>query len=156
MSLTLRVNGVSHDVDAEPWESLLFVLRERLALYATKNACEEGECGSCSVLMDSQLVCACLVMVFQAEGGDIRTLEGLSEDPVAIAVQEALVACGGVQCGFCTPGFVVAACALLAEEPHPTESQVREHLSGNLCRCTGYGKIVEAVQDALPAGERRP
>lgn len=145
MTLTLRVNGEERDVDADPLESLLFVLRERLGLYATKNACEQGECGSCSVLLDGDLVCACLVMGFQAQGAEIVTLEGLADDALTQRVQDAMVDCGAVQCGFCTPGFVVAIRSLLAAEPEPSQERIREYLAGNLCRCTGYGKIVDAV-----------
>ncbi|MGH9062704.1 MAG: (2Fe-2S)-binding protein [Acidimicrobiales bacterium] len=150
----LRVNGAERDVEsAWPGESLLYVLRERLGLPGSKNACEQGECGSCSVLVDGTLVCACLVMAASAVGADIVTVEGLggSGPEVLSDIQAAFVAEGAVQCGFCTPGLVVAVHDLLARNPDPTDLQVREALSGNLCRCTGYGRILAAVQ-AVQAG----
>jgi aerobic carbon-monoxide dehydrogenase small subunit len=152
----LDVNGVDHSVeDSEPWESLLFVLRERLGLYGTKNACEQGECGSCSVLVDDQVVCACLVPARAAEGRRVVTVEGLDGDDVATAVRDHVRTGGGVQCGFCTPGFVVTATAMLKRNPEATRQQIAEGLAGNLCRCTGYRKILEAVdqaRDALAGG----
>ena len=146
----LRVNGRERDV-ADAWlgESLLYVLRERLGLPGSKNACEQGECGSCSVLMDGKLVCSCMVLAAGAVGCDIVTVEGLSagEDDLS-DIQAAFLAEGGVQCGFCTPGFVVSVHDLLEHNPDPTELEVREAISGNLCRCTGYGRILAAVQAA--------
>jgi len=145
---TLRVNGREHDV-AEAWlgESLLYVLRERLGLPGSKNACEQGECGSCSVLMDGELVCSCLVLAAGAVGAEIVTIEGLTPgDDELSDIQTAFLAEGGVQCGFCTPGFVVSVHDLLEHNPNPTELEVREAVSGNLCRCTGYGRILAAVQ----------
>ena len=147
--LRLRVNG--EDLEAEAWEgdSLLYFLREGLGRFGSKNACEQGECGSCSVLLDGRLVCACLVLAAAAEGAEIVTVEGLSrDDPVTAAVQRAMVAAGGVQCGFCTPGFVVSLADLLHRNPDPDEYELREALSGNLCRCTGYIRIFEAAQRA--------
>jgi len=143
----LEVNGVGRAVE-EAWlgETLLFVLRERLGLSAAKNACEQGECGSCSVLVDGVLVCACLLLAVDAVGSSIETVEGLTLRSEASDIQEALVECGGVQCGFCTPGFVVAIYDLLRRHPDVDELEVREALSGNLCRCTGYGRIFEAVR----------
>ena len=147
--MKLTVNGVEHFVEeAEPWESLLFVLRERLALYGSKNACEQGECGSCSVLVDDTVVCACLVPVVQAEGRRIVTVEGLDEDALAGEVRDQVCAVGGVQCGFCTPGFVVAATGILRNNPRATREEIIEGLAGNLCRCTGYRKIIDAVYAA--------
>ncbi|MGD9749997.1 MAG: (2Fe-2S)-binding protein [Acidimicrobiia bacterium] len=142
----LRVNGQVRLVES-PWlgESLLSVLRERLGLYGTKNACEQGECGSCSVLVDGALVCACLELAAAAVGTDITTVEGLDPQGALTDVQQAFVDCGAVQCGFCTPGLIVAVHDLLARQPQPDELTVRESLAGNLCRCTGYGRIVEAV-----------
>jgi carbon-monoxide dehydrogenase small subunit len=148
MELSLRVNGRTLTASAWPGESLLFFLRERLGLFGSKNACEQGECGSCSVLLDERLVCACLVLAAAAAGSDVVTVEGLAADPVGHAVQEAMVAAGGVQCGFCTPGFVVALTDLLRRDPDPDEYTVREALSGNLCRCTGYVRIFEAARRA--------
>ncbi|MFE2089168.1 (2Fe-2S)-binding protein [Streptomyces sp. NPDC059460] len=156
--MRLTVNGEPHVLqDTEPWESLLFVLRERLGLYATKNACEQGECGSCSVLVGKQVVCACLTPVAQVQGQEVTTLEGLAADPVARQVGESMVARGGVQCGFCTPGFVLTATALLTRNPAATAEELREGLAGNLCRCTGYGQILQAlgeVRDLLGAARR--
>jgi carbon-monoxide dehydrogenase small subunit len=146
--VSLTVNGTLREADAWAGESLLYFLRERLGLFGSKNACEQGECGSCSVIVDGQLLCACLVLAAAAEGASVTTVEGLSEDPVGRRVQEAMVAAGGVQCGFCTPGFVVAMTDLLRRNPSPSEWEVREALSGNLCRCTGYVRIFEAARRA--------
>jgi len=146
--IRLRVNGAEHQAEAWEGESLLYFLRERLGRFGSKNACEQGECGSCSVLLDGRLVCSCLVLAAAAEGSEVVTVEGLGEDPVTIAVQEAMVASGGVQCGFCTPGFVVSMSDLLRRNPDPDEYELREALSGNLCRCTGYIRIFEAAQRA--------
>jgi carbon-monoxide dehydrogenase small subunit len=147
-AIRLTVNGQDGEADAWPGESLLYFLRERLGLFGSKNACEQGECGSCSILLDGDLVCACLVLAAAASGSQVTTVEGLKEDPVGLAVQSALVACGGIQCGFCTPGLVVAATSLLKQNPAPDEFQIREALSGNLCRCTGYVRILDAVRQA--------
>ena len=143
---TLRSPHVHAEI--RPGESLLFTLRERLGLPGSKNACEQGECGSCSVLLDGQLVCSCLVLAAQADGHDVVTVEGLGVGEELHPVQQAFVDAGAVQCGFCTPGFVVAAADLLSRNPSPSEDEIREALSGNLCRCTGYQKIVEAVKMA--------
>ncbi len=144
----LTVNGTRRAVeDAWLGESLLFVLRERLGLSGSKNACEQGECGSCSVLLDGVVVCACLVLGVDAIGSRVETVEGLSAAGDVADIQAALVDAGGVQCGFCTPGFVVAVHDLLRRVPGADEMAVREALSGNLCRCTGYGRILEAVRD---------
>ena len=148
MRIGLRVNDASHETDVWEGESLLYVLRERLGYPGSKNACEQGECGSCSVLLDGQLVCACLVLAAQADGHDVVTVEGLAEDGRLNRVQGAFVAAGAVQCGFCTPGLVVAAADLLQHTSDPTDDQIREALSGNLCRCTGYAKIFDAVRMA--------
>ena len=150
----LQVNGAVREAEAWEGESLLYFLRERIGLYGSKNACEQGECGSCSVLLDGALVCSCLVLAAAAEDADVRTVEGLDEDRVGRAVQDAMVAAGGVQCGFCTPGFVVVISDLLARNPAPGDLEVREALSGNLCRCTGYVRIFEAVQRAAEALSR--
>ena len=151
MRIALTVNGERHETDAWEGESLLFALRERLGLPGSKNACEQGECGSCSVLLDSVLVCSCLVLAAQADGHDVVTVEGLAADGETSPVQDAFVRTGAVQCGFCTPGLIVAATDLLARRPDPSEDEVREALSGNLCRCTGYQKIFEAVRSAAHA-----
>ena len=146
MLIRLCVNGSEHELHAAPDASLLTLLREELHLHGSKNACEEGECGSCSVWLDGELVCACLVPAAQLDGCNVRTIEGLAAaDGSLHPVQQALLAAGAVQCGFCTPGVVVAAVDLLEREPHPSDEHIREALAGNLCRCTGYEKIVEAV-----------
>jgi len=148
MKLTLKLNGDARTAEVAPHESLLTALRERFVLPGSKNACEQGECGSCSVLVDGELVCACLVLAAAAEGREVRTVEGLAPDLAMHPVQQAFVDAGAVQCGFCTPGLIVAADALLRANPEPTEAEIREALAGNICRCTGYGRIVEAVQRA--------
>ncbi|CAN5742509.1 (2Fe-2S)-binding protein [soil metagenome] len=147
MRLRLGVNGEVREVD-DVWEgeSLLYVLRERLGLPGSKNACEQGECGSCSVYVDGSLVCSCLVLAGQAEGREVVTVEGISSGEDLHPVQEAFVEAGAVQCGFCTPGFVVATHDLLRRNPGPNDAEIREALAGNLCRCTGYEKILDAVR----------
>jgi aerobic carbon-monoxide dehydrogenase small subunit len=146
MRIALRVNGERHDAEIWEGDSLLFALRERLGFPGSKNACEQGECGSCSVLLDGELVCACLVLAAQADGHDLVTVEGLGAGDELHPVQQAFVDAGAVQCGFCTPGLVVATSALLERTPNPSEDEIREALSGNLCRCTGYTKIFDAVR----------
>ena len=134
------------EADVWPGESLLFTLREHMGLPGSKNACEQGECGSCSVLLDGKLVCSCLVLAAQADGHEVVTVEGLGDADALHPVQAAFVEAGAVQCGFCTPGLVVAAADLIARTPGPSEDDIREALSGNICRCTGYQKIVDAVK----------
>ncbi len=154
MRLTCVVNGEQREVeDLWPGESLLYVLRERMGLTGSKNACEQGECGSCSVLLDGSLVCACIVPALQAHGREVVTVEGLAARGELHPIQEAFVEAGAVQCGFCTPGLVVAAYDLLRRRPVVEETDVREALAGNLCRCTGYAKILDAV--ALAAERMR-
>lgn len=148
MRIELVVNGERREADVWAGESLLFALREHLGLPGSKNACEQGECGSCSVLLDGELVCACLVLAAQADGHEVVTVEGLAEEGRLHRVQEAFVETGAVQCGFCTPGLVVATAALLEANPEPSDDEIREALSGNLCRCTGYAKIFDAVRVA--------
>ena len=144
---SLHVNGERHDVrDAAPAESLLFVLRERLGLMGSKGACEQGECGSCSVLVDDRLVCSCLVLAAGAVGQQVVTIEGIAPAGAPSDVQQAFVEAGAVQCGFCTPGLIMATHSLLDRTPAPSELEIREELSGNICRCTGYGRIIDAVQ----------
>jgi len=146
--ISCTVNGEARTADdVWPGESLLYVLRERFGLYGSKNACEQGECGSCSVYLDGTLVCACLVLGGQASGREVVTIEGLD----AAKVQQAFLEGGAVQCGFCTPGLVVATHDLLSRVPHPTDAEIREALSGNICRCTGYQSIIDGV---LLAAER--
>jgi len=152
----LQVNGQEHVVtDAWLGENLLYVLRERLGLPGSKNACEQGECGSCSVLMDGRLVCACMVLAASAVGADIVTVEGLAAGEHELSdIQDAFLKEGAVQCGFCTPGLIVSVHDLLQSNPEPTELEVREAISGNLCRCTGYGRILAAVRTAQEARRR--
>jgi carbon-monoxide dehydrogenase small subunit len=152
--IACTVNGRPHvAVDVWAGESLLYVLRERFGLYGSKNACEQGECGSCSVYLDGTLVCACLVLGGQAEGREIGTVEGLGSGISLHPVQQAFVEAGAVQCGFCTPGLVVATHDLLRRLAQPSDAQIREALAGNICRCTGYAKIIDAVH--LAAGRMR-
>lgn len=148
---TLTVNGQTREVrDAWVGESLLYVLRERLGMPGAKGACEQGECGSCTVIMDGSAVCSCLVLAAAASGREIATVEGLNPDGSLTDVQQAFIEEGAVQCGFCTPGLVVAVHKLLESDPDPSEIAVKEALSGNICRCTGYGRIFAAV-DAVVA-----
>jgi len=154
---SLRVNGEERTVP-ESWvgESLLYVLRERLGLFGAKNACEQGECGSCTVVVDGRLVCACLELASACEGTEVRTVESIGSDELLDDVQAALLATGGVQCGFCTPGFVVTIRDLLDRTSAPTDLELREALAGNLCRCTGYGRIFEAVASVVEVRRGRP
>ncbi|HEY8471665.1 MAG TPA: (2Fe-2S)-binding protein [Natronosporangium sp.] len=157
MRVSFVVNGEPRQADGV-WEgeSLLFVLRERLGLPGSKNACEQGECGSCTVYLDGEPVCACLVAAGQAQGRAVVTVEGLAAGDQLHPVQRAFLDAGAVQCGFCTPGLVVAVHDLLARNPHPTDPEIREALAGNLCRCTGYQQIIDAVRlAAATGGERR-
>jgi aerobic carbon-monoxide dehydrogenase small subunit len=146
--IELTINGERREADVWEGESLLYVLRERLDLPGSKNACEQGECGSCSVFLDGTLVCSCLVLGAQADGHEVVTVEGLAAGDDLHPVQQAFVDAGAVQCGFCTPGLVVAAADLLQRSPSPSDDEIREALSGNLCRCTGYQKIFDAVRAA--------
>ena len=152
MRISLTVNGERREADLWGGESLLALLRDALELPGSKNACEQGECGSCSVLLDGELVCSCLVLAAQADGHAVVTVEGLASGDELNPVQQAFVDAGAVQCGFCTPGLVVAVTDLLVRVPDPSDDEVREALSGNLCRCTGYAKIFDAVR---LAAERR-
>jgi carbon-monoxide dehydrogenase small subunit len=147
MRVRLTVNGVARTADdVWPGESLLFTLRERLGLPGTKNACEQGECGSCTVLMDGEPVCSCLVAAPQAEGREVTTVEGLATGDELHPVQQAFVEAGAVQCGFCTPGLIVTVTDLISRNPAASDAEIREALAGNLCRCTGYEKILDAVR----------
>jgi len=148
MRLELTVNGMTRTAEVFPMARLLDVLREDLGLTGTKEGCGEGECGACSVLMDGELVNSCLVPAVQAQGARITTIEGLARDGALDVLQRTFLACNGAQCGFCTPGMVLAAEDLLRRCPHPGEAEIRAGLAGNICRCTGYVKIVEAVQAA--------
>jgi carbon-monoxide dehydrogenase small subunit len=153
MRLTVTVNDVVHEVDGT-WEgeSLMYLLRERVGLPGAKNACEQGECGSCSVMLDEVLVCSCLVLARQAEGRRVRTVEGLAPPGELGVVQQAFIDTGAVQCGFCTPGLIMATEDLLRSAPSPGDAEIREALAGNLCRCTGYEKILDAVRLASARG----
>lgn len=153
MIINLTVNGEVRNATVAGAESLLEVLREELGLPGSKNACEQGECGSCSVILDGLLVASCLVMAADCEGATVTTIEGLSSEDELHPVQRALLDAGAVQCGFCTPGFVVAAAHLFAGDPHPPGDDIREALSGNVCRCTGYGAILRGLEGL--AGEAR-
>lgn len=150
--ISFRVNEQSVTVRAHPMERLLDVLRHELGLTGTKEGCGEGECGSCSVLMDGTLVNSCLIPAMQAQNSEVRTIEGLSADGRLHALQEAFLECGGAQCGICTPGMILAACHLLEKNAAPNMDEIREGLSGNLCRCTGYTQILEAVAEAARRG----
>jgi carbon-monoxide dehydrogenase small subunit len=144
--IEVTINGELRETDVWAGESLLTTLRDRLELPGSKNACEQGECGSCSVVLDGELVCSCLVLAAQADGHAVTTVEGLAHDGDLHPVQDAFADAGAVQCGFCTPGLVVAAADLLRRVQDPTDDEIREALSGNLCRCTGYQKILDAVR----------
>jgi carbon-monoxide dehydrogenase small subunit len=145
VEVNCTVNGTPHKLRVHPLARLLDVLREELELTGTKEGCGEGECGACSVLFDGQLVNSCLIPVLQAEGAEIKTIEGVASGAELHAVQQAFIECGGAQCGICTPGMVLAAMSLLTENPHPTDADIRHGLAGNLCRCTGYMKIFDSV-----------
>ena len=146
--ITLRVNGESHELLAPPWRTLLEVLREIIGLTGAKRSCQEGQCGACSVLIDGKSVNSCLYLAVEAQGKEITTVEGLAGEGTLDQIQKSFVQKGAIQCGFCTPGFVVATRSLLNENPNPSEDEIREALVGHLCRCTGYVQIVEAIQDA--------
>ena len=152
MIVSFKVNGEDRVANVAGPESLLQVLREELELPGSKNACEQGECGSCSVVLDGAVVTSCLVMAADCEGSEITTVERIGSDRELHAVQQALLDAGAVQCGFCTPGFVVTAAHLFEENPHPSSDEIKEALSGNICRCTGYGAILRGLE-AL-AGEK--
>jgi carbon-monoxide dehydrogenase small subunit len=146
--MTLTVNGTPYEVALEPCQSLLQLLREELHLTGTKEGCSEGECGACTVLLDGKTIDSCLIFALEAQGREVTTIEGLAQGDQLHPIQKAFAEYGAVQCGFCTPGMILAAKALLDSNPHPTEVEIRQGISGNLCRCTGYVKIVEAIQAA--------
>jgi aerobic-type carbon monoxide dehydrogenase small subunit (CoxS/CutS family) len=153
--LTCTVNGEERSVLADTRDTLLELLRQRLGLTGTKEGCSNGNCGTCTVLVDGQPVCACLMLAQEAPGRDIVTIEGLSGGATLHPIQQALVEHGGTQCGFCTPGIVLSAKALLDQNPSPTEQEIRHAIAGNLCRCTGYGKIVEAIAAVAASAQGR-
>ncbi len=146
--IKLKVNGQLYELEVEPWRTLLEVIRNHLGFTGTKESCSEGQCGVCTVLMDNEAVNSCLVLAAEAQGKDIITIEGLATEGKLHPVQEAIINCGGIQCGFCTPGMIIAAKALLDENPDPKEEEIKKSLEGHLCRCTGYFQIIEAVQEA--------
>lgn len=146
--ITLTVNDLAETVDVPTNMTLLVMLRDKLSLTGTKNGCTAGECGACTVLMNGEPVNSCMVLAAECDGAKITTVEGLAKNGKLNKVQEAIIKCGGVQCGFCTPGMLISATALLERNPNPTEKEIREALVGNLCRCTGYFRIVEAVKEA--------
>jgi len=154
-SFSLRINGEYRKLEAYPMERLLDVLRERFGLTGTKEGCGEGECGACSVLINGELVNSCLVPIAQANGTEIVTIEGVADGEELHPAQKAFLQCGGAQCGMCTPGMIVATVHLLEKHPKPTIEQIREGLNGNLCRCTGYMRIFEAVEKAASLGTSR-
>jgi carbon-monoxide dehydrogenase small subunit len=146
--ITLTINGTSEQVDVPSNMTLLQMLREKLALTGTKNGCSAGECGACTVILNGEAVNSCMVLAVECQGADVLTVEGLAHDKVLDPVQEAIIDQGGVQCGFCTPGILMSSRALLDRDPHPSQEAIREALVGNLCRCTGYLRIIDAVQEA--------
>ena len=146
--IELRVNGQTYEVEAQPWRTLLEVLRDQLNLTGTKQSCAEGHCGACTVIVDGQAVNSCLMLAFEAQGKDILTIEGLSEGGQLHPIQEAFVTHGAVQCGFCSPGMIMAAKAFLDQNPDPSEAEIKKAISGHLCRCTGYVQIIEAIRAA--------
>jgi carbon-monoxide dehydrogenase small subunit len=146
--IELNVNGQVYEVEIEPWRTLLEVIRDRLELTGTKESCSDGHCGTCAVLLDNKVVNACLVLAIEAQGKQIMTIEGMAEGSKLHPIQEAFVEHGAIQCGFCTPGMVMATKAFLDENPHPTDEEIKQALAGHLCRCTGYFQIIEAVRAA--------
>ena len=152
MIVTFTLNGEARNAAVDGWESLLTVLRDQLGLAGSKNACEQGECGSCSVILDGENVCSCLIMIGDCEGSTITTVEGIGAEGELHPIQQAILEEGGVQCGFCTPGFVVTAAHLFGADPNPDEAAIREAFSGNICRCTGYGALLRAFNDVAGDG----
>jgi carbon-monoxide dehydrogenase small subunit len=146
--LTLQINGETHDLLVPPWRTLLEVLRENVGLTGAKRSCQEGQCGACTVLVDGLAVNSCMYLAIEAEGRQVETIESLAQSGELDQIQKSFVQKGGIQCGFCTPGFVMATKALLAENPDPSEDEIRNAMVGHLCRCTGYVQIIEAIEDA--------
>ncbi len=155
VEITLKINGIPYTLGVLPQRTLVEVLRETLGLTGTKKSCNEGECGACTVLMDGKPVASCLVLAIDAQGKEIVTIEGLAEGEKLHPIQEAFLKHGGIQCGFCTPGMVMSAKALLDENPMPTPVDVRKGISGNLCRCTGYQQIVDSIMAASRMTDKR-
>jgi len=144
--IELTVNDVKHEIDVQPWDTLLDVIRDRLGLTGTKEGCGLGECGACTVIMNGKTVNSCLVLAVEADGKQITTIEGLAKGNKLHPVQQAFIDEGGLQCGFCTPGMIISTKAMLDENPNPTEEEIRRGISGNFCRCTGYTKIIKSIQ----------
>jgi carbon-monoxide dehydrogenase small subunit len=153
--IVLRVNGINYKVSVEPRRTLVEVLRETLGLTGTKKSCNEGECGACTVIVDGKPVASCLMLAVDAQGKDILTIEGISEGEKLHPIQEAFLKHGAIQCGFCTPGMVMSAKALLDENPKPTIAEIRRAISGNLCRCTGYQHIIDSIMAASKMTDRK-
>jgi len=153
--IRLRVNGLEYEVFIKPHRTLLDVLRDEIGLMGTKKGCDKGECGACTVIMNGEAILSCLVLAIQCQGKNILTIEGLAQDGKLDPLQDAFVKYGAIQCGFCTPGMIMASRALLNKTPHPSEEEIKRGLSGNLCRCTGYTKIIAAVQKASTTEEHR-
>lgn len=153
--IELKVNGETYQVSIHPWRTLLEVLREDLNLTGTKQGCGRGDCGSCTVIMDDKLVNSCLILAIEAQGKDILTIEGVAQDGQLHPIQQAFIEHGAIQCGFCTPGMILSAKALLDKNPQPSEAEARQAISGNLCRCTGYSKIIEAILATQKTGGER-
>ncbi|MDP2643804.1 MAG: (2Fe-2S)-binding protein [Desulfobacterales bacterium] len=152
VDMELKVNGINYKLQVKPWRTLVEVLREELGLTGTKKACNEGECGACTVLLDGRSVSSCLVLAVDAQGKDIQTIEGMSDGSKLHPIQESFLKHGGLQCGFCTPGMIMSAKALLDENPKPTLAQTRKAISGNLCRCTGYQHIIDSIMAVAEKG----
>ena len=151
--IEIKVNDVMHEVDVQPWDTLLDVIRDKLGLTGTKEGCGLGECGACTVIMNGKTVNSCLVLAVEADGKQITTIEGLAEGNKLHPIQQAFIDLGGLQCGFCTPGMIISAKAMLDENQNPTEEEIRRGISGNFCRCTGYTKIIQSIQAAVPKKE---
>jgi len=155
MKISFQVNGMAREIDAPPMKRVLDVLREDLRLTGTKEGCGEGECGACSIIIDGEVINSCLVPICQAQGAQIVTVEGLARDGRLDPLQQAFLECGGAQCGICTPGMLIAARALLDANPHPARDEIKEAIAGNLCRCTGYVRIIDAIQQAATGEAKR-
>ena len=151
--IEIKVNGVMHEIDVQPQDTLLDVIRDKLGLTGTKEGCGLGECGACTVIMNGKTVNSCLVLAAEADGKQVTTIEGLAEGDKLHPIQQAFIDIGGLQCGFCTPGMIISAKAMLDENPNPTEEEIRRGISGNFCRCTGYTKIIQSIQAAVPKKE---
>lgn len=151
--IQIEVNGMKNEVDVQPWDTLLDIIRDKLGLTGTKEGCGLGECGACTVIMNGKTVNSCLVLAVEADGKQVTTIEGLSQGENLHPLQQAFIDQGGLQCGFCTPGMIISAKAMLDENPNPTEEEIKRGISGNFCRCTGYTKIIQSIQAAIPKKE---